>query len=70
MLIELIGRAKEEIALQAHALDFSAGFVEYPKVLGAAIKRASVVRSIEAKLYCVHTARIKGKGSTANNQSD
>ena len=70
LLIEPVGRAEEQIALQAHALDLVAVRREDFQLLRCAIERGAVLGAVEAELDGIHPARADGEGGAADDHAD
>lgn len=70
MLVEPVGRAEEDIALQAHTLDLTAIGGENCELLGPSVQRRAIFRAIEAELDRVHPAGADRKGGAADDDAD
>ena len=70
LLVEPIGRAEEQIALQAHALDLVAVRGRILSSSGAAIERGTVLGAVEAEFDGVHPARADGERGAADDHAD
>ena len=70
LLIEPVGRAEEQIALQAHALDLAAVVGKDGKFLRSAVERGAVFGAVEAEFDGVHPARADGEGGAADDHAD
>src|SRR5262245_15821156 len=68
LLIELAGRAKEQVALQGNALQLTAMRCQKREFGRASIEKATIFRAVEAELDGVHTARAESeRGATKND---
>ncbi len=70
VLIQPVGRAEEQIALQRHALDLTAVFGQERQLLRAAIERRAVFRAVEGELDRIYAARAQRKGGAADHHAD
>jgi hypothetical protein len=70
LLIEPVGRAEEQIALQAHTLDLVAVAREDGELVRSAIQRRAILGAVEAELDGIHAARAYRKRRTADDQAD
>ena len=70
LLVEPVGRAEEDIALQAHALDLVAVGGEDGELFRSSIERGAIFGPVEAELDGVHPARADGEGGAADDDAD
>ena len=70
MLIEPIGRAEEQIALQRHALNLPAVIGQERQFVRATIERRAVFRAVEIEFDGVDAARAQRKGGATDHDPD
>ena len=70
VLVEPVGGAEEQIALQRHALDFAAVRGEERQFVGTAVERRAQFRTVEAELDRVHPAGAQGEGGATDDHAD
>jgi hypothetical protein len=70
LLVEAIGRAEEEVALQAHALDLAAVVGKNSQFLRSTVERGAVFGALEAEFDGVHPAGADGEGGAADDHAD
>ena len=70
LLVEPVGRAEEDIALQAHALDLVAVRREDGELFGPAVERGAIFGAVEAEFDGVDPAGADGEGGAADDHAD
>ena len=69
VLIEPVGGAEEQVALQRHALDFAPVRRQQSKLVRPAIEGRAVFRAVEAELDGVHAADAQCKRGAADDDA-
>ena len=70
VLIEPVGRAEEQIALQVQALDLAAMGQQHFLVVARAVQRAAILRSVKAEFDRRDPRRAERKGRAADDDPD
>ena len=70
MLVEPVGRAEEQVALQAQALDLAAMRRQQRQIVARAIQRAAIFRAVEAELDGIDPRRAEREGRAADHDAD
>jgi hypothetical protein len=70
VLVETVGRAEEQIALQVEALDLAAMRRQHRLVVTRAVQRAAVFGTVEAELDGIDARRAQRKDRAIDHQPD
>ena len=70
VLVEPVGRAEEQIALQVQALDLAAMRRQHRLIVARAVQRAAIFRAVEAVFDGIDPRRAQRKGRAADHDAD
>ena len=70
VLVEPVGRAEEQIALQVQALDLAAMRRQHRLIVARAIQRAAIFRAVETVFDGIDPRRAQRKGRAADHDAD